>query len=210
MIRILLADDHTIVRAGLKQIFALVPDIAVAGEAENAAQTLALLQAGGVDLLLMDLNMPGTSGYALVERVRASHADLPILVLSMHNEAPMAANVLRAGANGYITKDCDLGVLLPAIYTVAAHGHYLAPGLAEKIAFHATAQPKAAPHLQLTPREAEVFGHLVQGLGILAISERLGLGNKTVSTHKLRLLRKLHCRNMAELMRYAAHHGLLN
>ena len=122
MIRVLIADDHAIVRAGLKQIFSLVPEIRIAGEADNADHTLDLLKRVAVDVLLIDLNMPGVVGADLVTRVRALHPDLPILVLTMHNEPHVAASVLRAGANGYITKDGDLTMLVPALRAVAAHG----------------------------------------------------------------------------------------
>jgi DNA-binding NarL/FixJ family response regulator len=210
MIRVLIADDHSIVRAGLKQIFALVPEIRLAGEAENAEQTLELLKRGGVDVLLMDLNMPGATGADLVSRVRALRADLPILVLTMHNEPEMASRVLRAGANGYITKDCDLGVLLPAIRSVAAHGNYLSPGLAEKLVFHENPMAGSAPHLKLTGRESEVFNRLIQGHSIHEIADAMAISNKTVSTYKLRLQHKLHCLNLAELMRYAMRHNLLD
>jgi DNA-binding NarL/FixJ family response regulator len=210
MIRILIAEDHSIVRAGLKQIFALVPEIRIVGEAETAEQTLELLKRVAVDVLLMDLNMPGSAGADLVSRVRALRADLPILVLTMHNEPHMASSVLRAGANGYITKDCDLGVLLPAIRVVAAHGNYLSPGLAEKLVFHENPMAGSAPHLKLTARETEVFNGLIQGLSILEIAATMAVSNKTVSTYKLRLQNKLHCLNVAELMRYAMRHQLLN
>jgi DNA-binding NarL/FixJ family response regulator len=210
MIRVLIADDHAIVRTGLRQIFSLVPDLHVVAEAENAAQTMALLQQHAVDLVLLDLNMPGSVGVELVARIRANRAELPILVLTMYNEAPMAASVLRAGANGYITKDCDLGVLLPAIRAVAGHGHYLSPGLAEKVLFHDTPTAGSAPHLKLTVREAEVFRLLTQGAGVSEIASQLALSGKTVSTYKLRLQNKLRCGNVAELMRYAMRHHLLN
>jgi DNA-binding NarL/FixJ family response regulator len=210
MIRVLIADDHAIVRAGLKQIFGLLPEIAIAGEVENAEQTLASLQRRDFDLLLMDLNMPGASGVELVAKVRARRSDLPILVLTIHDEPQIAASVLRAGANGFITKDCDLGVLLPAIQAVAAHGNYLSPGIAAKIVFREVPPTGSAPHLTLTPRETEVLRYLIQGVGINAIAARLALSNKTVSTHKLRLLKKLACSNVAELMRYAVRHDLLN
>lgn len=209
MIRLLIADDHAIVRTGLQQIFALIPDIEVVGEAESKAQTLEFLRQQTCDLLLLDLNMPGASGAELVSTVRARWPDLPILVLTMHDEPQMAAIVVRAGANGYITKDCDLDVLLPAVRRVAARGHYLSPGLAEKIVFYETPSPQGAPHLQLTDREHQVFELLTQGLSIGEISARLVVSHKTVSTHKIRLLKKLYCNNMAELMRYAIAHHLL-
>jgi DNA-binding NarL/FixJ family response regulator len=210
MIRVLIADDHAIVRAGLKQIFALVPEIRLAGEADSADQTIELLKRVDVDLLLMDLNMPGANGAELVTRVRDLRADLPILVLTMHNEPHIASSVLRAGANGYITKESDLDLLLPAIRVVAAHGNFLSPGLAEKVVFHETPMAGSAPHLKLTERETEVFEGLIQGQSIGDIAVRIDVSSKTVSTYKLRLQQKLHCLNVAELMRYAMRHNLLH
>jgi DNA-binding NarL/FixJ family response regulator len=210
MIRVLIADDHAIVRAGLKQIFALVPEIRIAGEADSAAQALELLQRVGVDVLLTDLNMPGASGAELVSQVRALHADLPILVLTMHNEPLVAASVLRAGANGYITKDGDLAQLLPAIRAVAAHGHFLSPGLAERMVFETSPKTGRPPHLKLTDREAKVFEGLIQGQSIGDIAARMAINSKTVSTYKRRLQNKLHCLNVVELMRYAMRHNLMH
>ena len=153
--------------------------------------------------------MPGGSGADLVSALRTRWPELPILVLTMHNEPQMATSVLRAGANGYITKDCDLDVLLPAVRKVAARGNYLSPGLAEKIVFYDTPSTQGAPHLQLTERENQVFQLLTQGLSINDISSMLVVSHKTISTHKIRLLKKLSCSNIADLMRYAITHSLL-
>lgn len=209
MIRLLIADDHAIVRAGLKQIFALVPEIDIVGEAETAEQLMSMLHSTSVDLLLLDLNMPGASGEALVKNVRAVSPHVPILVLTMHNEPQMAAKVLRAGANGFITKDSNLDVLLPAIKKVANRGNFLSPGMAEKIVFYEVPHGDAAPHTRMTRRELQIFEMLIKGMSISDIGALLGVSGKTVSTHKIRLLEKLQCVNMAELMRYAVHHNLL-
>jgi DNA-binding NarL/FixJ family response regulator len=134
MIRLLLADDHAIVRSGLAQIFSLLPDIEVLGEARNGAELLAALrQHSALDLILLDLNMEGVSGADLIARIKAQRPGLPILVLSMHNEPQAATRMLRAGANGYITKDCNPDVLLVAMRRVAAGGKYIVPALAEKM-----------------------------------------------------------------------------
>ena len=156
-----------------------------------------------------DSDSDGAEGVDPVSLRSLPWPDLPILVLTMHNEPQMAASVLRAGANGYITKDCDLDVLLPAVRKVAAHGNYLSPGLAEKIVFYETPNSNGALHLQLTERENQVFQLLTQGLSIGDISAMLVVSHKTVSTHKIRLLKKLYCSNMADLMRYAIAHNLL-
>jgi DNA-binding NarL/FixJ family response regulator len=210
MIRVLIADDHAIVRAGLKQIFALVPEIRIAGEADSAEQTLEMLQRLCVDLLITDLNMPGARGVELVSQVRALHPDLPILVMTMHNEPHIATGALRAGANGYITKDGDLALLLPAIRAVAAHGHFLSPGMAEKMVFETSPTVSRAPHLKLTERETAVFEGLIQGQSISDIAAHMAISRKTVSTYKLRLQNKLHCLNVVELIRYAMRHNLMH
>lgn len=209
MIRLLIADDHAIVRTGLKQIFALVPDFEVAGEAENGGEVLERLRQGGVDLLLLDLDMPGIQGADLIARVKTHWPELPILVLSMHNEAHVAVRALKAGAAGYITKDCNLDILLPAIRTVAAKGKFIAPGMAEKMVFYEMPTPQGAPHLLLTEREAEIFRLLTEGISVNKIAARIAISNKTVSTHKARLMAKMDLTSVADLMRYAMQHDLL-
>ena len=209
-IRVLLADDHAIVRGGLKQIFSLLSDIEVAGEAASGADVLDYLRRNeALDLILLDLNMPGITGTDLIARIKAQHPDLPILVLSMHNETQVASRMLRAGAQGYITKDSDPEVLLAAMRKVAAGGKYIAPELAEKMVFDASTNAPAAPHLGLSDRELEVLRLLITGLGVNDIAAQLVLSHKTVSTYKIRLMEKLSVSNLADLMRYAMQHELL-
>lgn len=209
MIRLLIADDHAIVRTGLKQIFALVPDLDVVAEAENGSEAIECLRHDPVDLLLMDLDMPGISGADLIARIKTQWPDLPILILSMHNEPNVAVRALRAGAAGYITKDSNLDVLLTAIRTVAAKGNYIASGLAEKMVFYEMPATQRAPHLLLTDRETEVFRLLVTGMSVNDIAAKIVISNKTVSTHKVRLMDKMNLTSMADLMRYAMQHDLL-
>jgi DNA-binding NarL/FixJ family response regulator len=210
MIRLLVADDHAIVRAGLKQVFALAPDMQVMAEASCGAEVLDRLREAPVDLLLMDLNMPGISGADLVARIKAHRPGLPILVFSMHDEAQVALRMLQAGVGGYITKDCEPEVLLSAVRQVASRGNYIDRRLAEKIAFDVVSTSERAPHTLLSQREYEVFRLLVQGLGVTEIAASLVISGKTVSTHKARLMQKLHLSNMAEVMRYAMQHKLLD
>lgn len=209
MIRLLIADDHAIVRGGLKQIFALVPDFEVVGEAVNGAEVLERLRQLPFDLLLLDINMPGVSGPDLIARVKAQQADMPILILSMHNETQVATRVLKAGANGYITKDSEPDILVAAIRKVAAGGKYIVPELAEKMVFDGTSSGEQLPHMQLSNRELEVFRLLTTGKGVNDIAEALCISNKTVSTHKVHLMEKLKLSSMADLMRYAMQHDLL-
>lgn len=210
MIRLLIADDHAIVRSGLKQVFALAPDLEVVGEAVNGNEVLENLRRQLPDLLLLDLNMPGLSGPDLIARIKAHWARLPILVLSMHNEAQVASRVLKAGANGYVTKDSEMDVLLGAIRRVAGGGKFIAPALAEKLVFDLTLGDDRPAHHALSDRELEVFRLLVAGKGVNDIAEQLCISNKTVSTHKTRLMEKLNLESTADLVRYAMQHGLLD
>ncbi len=210
MIRLLIADDHAIVRGGLRQLFALATDLQVVAEAASSSEVLTCLRQHSVDLLLLDLNMPGISCADLIARVKAHQSDLPILVFSMHNEPLVAARMLKAGASGYITKNCEPDVLLAAVRKVAAHGNYIDPAIAERMAFDATSTTAQPPHTLLSERELEVFRLLTTGQSVNAIALQLAISGKTVSTHKARLMEKLNLSNMAELMRYAMQHGLLS
>lgn len=210
MIRLVIAEDHAIVRGGLRQIFALAPDLTVVGEAINGGEVLEWLRGTPFDVLLLDLNMPGISGVDLISRVTAHRPDLPILVLSMHNEPQVAARALKAGAKGYVTKDSEPETLLRAIRKVAAHGKFIAPELAEQMVFDATSSDAGPAHTLLSERELEVFRQLTSGKGVNDIARELAISNKTVSTHKARLMEKLRLGSMADLMRYAMEHKLLD
>lgn len=209
MIRLFIAEDHAIVRCGLRQIFALVPDLEVVGEAANGGEVLAGLRHEPFDVLLLDMNMPGISGAELITRVKTHRPDLPILILSMHDEAQVAARALRAGASGYITKDCEPDILLAAIRKVAAHGRYIAPEIAEKMVFEVSSTAQLSLHSQLSERELEVFRLLTTGKCVNDIATQLAISSKTVSTHKVRLMEKLKLTSMADLMRYAMQNNLL-
>lgn len=209
MIRLLIADDHAIVRSGLRQIFALSPDLTVAGEATNGAEVLELVRQDSFDLLLLDLNMEGISGADLITRIKTHRANLPILVLSMHNESQVVARMLKAGASGYITKDCEPEILMTAIRKVAGRGKYIAPALAAQMAFDANSSDQGPPHGLLSDRELEVLRLLISGKSVNEIATQLVISNKTVSTHKARLMEKMQLSSMADLMRYAMEHDLL-
>jgi len=208
MIRLLVADDHVIVRSGLKQIFALAPDLCVIAEASNGSDVLEGLRTHNPDMILLDMNMPGISGPDLIQRIRAQRPTLPILVLSMHNETQLATRALRAGANGYVTKDCEPEILLAGIRRVANGGKFIAPVMAEKMAFDSSSRSEGLPHTRLSDREMEVFRLLVAGLGVNEIAEKICISNKTVSTHKVRLMEKLSVTSLAELVMYAVEHQL--
>lgn len=208
MIRLLIADDHKLVRDGLKQILAAAGDMQVVGEAASGDNALALIKADTYDLALLDMSMPGLSGIDLIKRFKAEKPDLPILVLSMHGEHQYAARALKAGASGYLTKDSASEQLLKAIRKIAAGGVYITEAAAASL-MSGTAVRDALPHTLLSDREFEVFCLLVAGRGPTEIAEQLHLSIKTISTHKARLLEKMSFTGVAELVRYALEHDLL-
>ena len=209
MIRIIIADDHAIVRGGLKPIFAMTSDIVVVSEAAQSSEVLEQWRQIPCELLLLDLTMPGVSGVDLICRLHDEKPDLPILVLSMHNEGQIVARTLRAGAAGYVTKDSEPEILLAAVRKVAAGGKYIDPSLVENMIFH-TGGSSDLPHDSLSERELQVLKLVAAGGPLGEIAERLHLSPKTVSTHKMRLMQKLGIDNNADLVRYATRHGLVN
>lgn len=209
MTRLLIADDHAILRSGLRQLFSIASEIVVAGEAEDGAQVLELLRQETFDIVLLDLTMPGTSGTDLIARIADRYPRLPILVLSMHNEPQIAERALKAGAAGYITKDSDAVTLLAAVRRVAAGGRFIAPKVAEQLAFRAMASDPRPPHERLSDRELAIMELLVGGESANDIAVRLAISAKTVSTHKTRLLQKMGLKNRTELVRYAIEHKLV-
>ncbi len=208
MMRLLIADDHAIVREGIRQILALAPDIEFAGEACDGAEVLHQVRDHEYDLLLLDMNMPGISGADLIGRVKLCRASLPILVFTMHNDAQVAMRALKAGASGFICKDSEPERLLAAIRKVSAGGKYLDPVLSEQIALDATSTKLQLPHTLLSDREMEVFRLLVAGMSVNEIASKLCISNKTVSTHKTHLMEKMSLNSVADLVRYAVQHSL--
>ena len=204
MIRVLVADDHQIVRDGLKRILAAAGDIEVAAEAAGGDEALSLARSGELDVAVLDLSMPGLSGIALIKRLKAEKPKLRMLVLSMHGEQQYAARALKAGASGYLTKDAAGDQLVKAIRKIAGGGVYLTESAASSLL-----QEKSAGHDKLSDREFEVLKLLVDGLGPTEIGEKLHLSVKTVSTHKTHILEKLGLSGTADLVRYALEHRLL-
>ena len=205
MIRILLVDDHSIVRDGLKRILAATTDLQVADEAASGEAALALVKANDYDLAMLDMSMPGLSGVDLIKRLKLEKPKLRILVLSMHGEQQYAARALKAGAAGYLNKDSASELLLGALRKVAAGGVHIGDAAAASL-LQTGDKP---PHESLSDREFEVLRLLVEGLGPTEIGERLHLSVKTVSTHKTRILEKLNLGSTAELVRYALEHRLV-
>jgi len=207
-IQLLLADDHALVREGLKQFFRLTDDIQVVAEATNGAQVLSALAASRFDLLLLDMTMPGLAGPDLVSSIFATEKAPPILALSMHNDPLIVRRTLAAGAAGYMTKDSDPSILLSAIRRVAGGGRFIDPAVAEELAFEPVGlHLPPSLHKALTPRECEIFMAISQGQGVNEIAARLSISNKTVSTHKTRLMEKMGFKSNADIVRYAVQYG---
>jgi DNA-binding NarL/FixJ family response regulator len=208
MIRLLIADDHAIVREGLKQLVSLTPDIEVAGEAASSSEVMQQVCDGNFDLLLLDMNMPDIGGIELITRVKTYRPSLPILVYTMHNEAHVATSVFKAGASGYFRKNSDPKLLMEAIRRVSGGGQYIDPVIAEQMAFDSAFPQRKLPHTLLSDREFEIFSLLVSGKSVNEIAEQLFISNKTVSTHKANLMEKMNLHTVAEMVRYAMQHGL--
>jgi two-component system invasion response regulator UvrY len=209
VIHLLVADDHNLVREGLKQILAAAPGIEVTAEASNGDEALALAKEKDFDVALIDMSMPGLGGIALIKRLKLERPKLLILVLSMHGETQYAARALKAGASGYLTKDSASEQLVGAIRKVAAGGVYVTDAAAASLIRSPAAQDGPS-HEQLSDREFEIFRLLAAGRGPTEIAEQLHLSVKTVSTHKTHILEKLNLGNTAELVRYALEHGILD
>jgi DNA-binding NarL/FixJ family response regulator len=210
MIRLLLADDHALVRAGLRQLFAAADGIRVEAEAVDGMQVLEQARRQTLDVVLLDLSMPGVNGPELIGRLRRRHPQLPVLVLSMHDDPLYAQRALKAGATGYLTKDNEPELLVQAVRKVAGGGRFIDAALAQRIALQTIAPAPQQPHDVLTSRELQILRLLVQGASINEIAAKLSISNKTVSSHKANLMRKLAVESNAELVRYGVRHGLVD
>jgi DNA-binding NarL/FixJ family response regulator len=210
MIRIVVADDHTIVREGLKQILASADDLIVVGEARDGQEVLQQVRANDFDVLLLDMSMPGKSGTELIKQVKDEKPKLRVLVLSMHQEHQYAVRAIKSGASGYLTKDSASTQLVTAIRKVGAGGAFISAEVAEALALSAMPSNEGPPHTALSNREYQVFRMLASGTSVSDIAARLNLSVKTVSTHKARLLEKLGVRNQTELVHYALKHRLID
>lgn len=202
MIHTLIADDHAIVRGGIKQILATTADIVVVAEAARGDDVLEQLGRHQVDVLLLDMTMPGTSGPELIQSIRVVFPTLPILVLTVHDDPQTVTRALRAGASGYVTKDNDPQVLIAAIRKLAAGGRFIDQQLVETIVFDAPASLPTAKEM-LSSRELQVLERLATGNTVNEIASEFSLSAKTISTHKARLMEKLGIRTNADLIRYA-------
>jgi DNA-binding NarL/FixJ family response regulator len=210
VIRVVIADDHTIVREGLKQLLLAASDLEVAGEARDGNEVLERVRGSDFDVLLLDMSMPGRSGMELIRHVKSEKPKLRVLVLSMHAEHQYAVRAIKAGASGYLTKDSASRELVFAIRKVAGGGAFISAEVAEALALGAMPQAEGPPHASLSDREYQVFRLLVSGKSVSDIGTELNLSAKTVSTHKARLMEKMALNNQAELIRYAIKHRLVD
>jgi len=208
MTRIVIADDHAIVREGLKRIVGDVADMQVVGEAADGTEVMQRVRELDFDVLVLDLSMPGRSGMELIKLVKAEKPKLRILVLSMHQELQYAVRAIKSGASGYLTKESAPAQLEQAIRKVASGGAFVTPEVAEQLALGAMPGSEGHPHESLSDREFEVFRLLAAGVTVTDIAARLKLSVKTVSTHKANLMQKMGLQNASELVRYAMKHGL--
>ncbi|HSD54215.1 MAG TPA: response regulator transcription factor [Burkholderiales bacterium] len=208
--RVLIADDHAIVREGLQRILAGEPAFAIVGEARDSHEVLAAVRAGGFEVLLLDLSMPGRSGIDLLRQVKSERPELRVLVLSMHAEEQYAVRAIRAGASGYLTKDTAAAQLVAALRKIAAGGLFITPAAAEALALGLQSPGEELAHKRLSDREYEIFLLLAGGASVTGIAERLHLSVKTVSTHKTHVLEKMDLASLADLVRYAIAHKLLD
>ncbi|MDP3841157.1 MAG: response regulator transcription factor [Oxalobacteraceae bacterium] len=210
MVRLVIADDHTIMREGLKRILSGAENIEVVGEAVNGFEVLAKVREGGFDLLLLDLSMPGRSGIELIRQIKSEAPKLPILVLTMHEEEQYAVRTIRAGARGYLTKESAGTQLLSAIARVASGRPYISAEVAEQLALEIMEPHDSLPHERLSNRELEVFKLLVHGKSVTEIADSLHLSVKTISTHKTRVQQKMHMHSLAELVQYAVAQNMIS
>lgn len=209
MIKILVADDHAIVREGLKQIVRETSDMEVAGEAGNSREVIELVTKHHWDVILLDIGMPGKSGMDVLKEVKAEKPGLPVLMLSMYPEEQYAVRALRAGASGYLTKESVPDELINAIRKVSAGGKYVSSSLAEKLAYDLQAPAERPVHEVLSDREYQVLCMIAGGDTIKEIADQLCLSIKTISTYRSRILEKMRMKNSAELMHYAIKHELV-
>jgi two-component system invasion response regulator UvrY len=210
VIKVLIADDHAVVRRGLRQILMETSDILVGGEAATAAEARQLVGQHRWDVVVLDVNMPGGNGIELLGELRRQHSGLRVLVLTMYPEDQYAVRAIRAGAAGFLTKESAPEKLIEAVRKIASGGRYVSAELAETLASMVAGEAEGAPHQRLSDREFEVFKMLASGRTVSQVAQELGLSVKTVSTHRVRILKKMGMTTNAELTHYAVKNGVVD
>lgn len=208
IIKIIIADDHPLFRRGLKHALEETPDIEVIGEASNGDSLLSMIKSDNLDMVLLDISMPGKSGLDLLKQLKSEHSKLPILILSVYPEEQYAVRFIKAGASGYLTKESAAEKLAEAIRKIAAGGKYASTAIIEKLAFDFSDSDKPL-HETLSDREYQVFGMISIGKSLTEIGVDLSLSVKTISTHRTRILEKMKMKKNAELIHYAITRNLL-
>jgi len=209
MIRAIVADDHAVVRRGLRELLAESSEVTVIGEAGTARETLEQVRNGKWDVLVLDINLPDGSGLDVLRQVKQEYPQLPVLILTIYAEEQFAVRALRAGAAGYLTKESAPEELLDAIRKVVHGGRYISPALAERLALLADPQAERQPHETLSDREFQVFRTLASGRTVSQVADALHLSVKTVSTYRARVLEKMGLQTNAELTMYAVRNGIV-
>ncbi len=210
MIRIAIVDDHAVVRTGLRQYFAEQADLQVVAEAANGREAMDIVRQGEVDVVLLDIAMPGQSGVDTLAAIRARAPDLPVLILSGFAEAHYATTLLRQGASGYLNKDCDPEQIVLAVRTVARGRKFVSAETAQRLAEDLGSGDGRPAHEQLSSRELQVFLRLAQGETIGDVAVSLSLSVKTISTYRTRVMEKMGLASNSDLTYYALHHGLIH
>jgi DNA-binding NarL/FixJ family response regulator len=208
MIRVLLADDHTLFREGLRHVLSKHPDIVVLAEASNTPELIDKVKEVEVDLIILDIAMPGRDGLAALRELKQMKPDLPILILSMYPEDQYAVRATKAGASGYLTKNKAARELIAAVQRVASGKKYIAPGVGEQLAVELETDSRKPPHKKLSDREYQVMCMIASGKPVRQIAAELSLSVSTISTNRARILQKMKLKNNAEITRYALKEGL--
>jgi DNA-binding NarL/FixJ family response regulator len=209
MIRVFIADDHSIVRKGMKQILSRTSDIEVAGEASTGQEALEKIWANNFDVVILDISLPGRNGLEVLKQIKSQKPKLPVLILSMYPEEHYAVRVFKAGAAGYLTKESDKSELIEAIRRIAQGKKYITPALAERLADELEPGADKAPHDKLSDREYHLLCLIAKGKNTKEIAAELSLSIKTIGTHRASLLDKMEMKSNAELTHYAIQHKLV-
>lgn len=209
-VKILIVDDHTVVRAGLRQIISEATDMEVVAEAASAREALEMVSAQAVDLVLLDVSLPDKNGLEVLKQIKSDYPLIGVLLLSMHAEDQYGIRALKAGAAGYLTKESAPEQLIAALRKVSEGGKYITPSLAEQIIYSFGSDAHIQPHENLSDREYEVMCLIASGKTVKEIAEQLFLSVKTVSTYRARVLEKMHLKNNSELTNYAIKNQLVN